>query len=406
MQLKRIAICAFPLIFSAIIGSNIPTALAQKKEQQSQKKDVSTLAWELLELINRERKELGILSLSFSPELSDLAKMHSQDMASRGKISHFSSSGESYRERLVEAGFYFIAIGENVAFSNIFQAEPIHQFLMDSPGHRENILDPNFDQVGIGVVFREDKGYYVTQDFRRAPVLKEEEVVKEDIQKEINLLRRDNFLPPLLFFQEADEYARKCSLNKSKDRSPPPLPSNFGETQFFFITSPSLEGIQPIYKDNILDKIYERAGLGVIFGQSKKYPGGTYFITLLLFAENKYKSWSNKDLKDTIFRAINEVRGVKGVDPLKWDNNLTTHAEETVKKIFIQRNNSSITLPKFQRTVVLYFVTENPTVLPEKVKGIIKNNLIGYARMGMGIIFGKSHEFPRGAFWVSILLEE
>jgi len=126
----------------------------------------------------------------------------------------------------------------------------------------------------------------------------------------------------------------------------------------------------------------------------------------LLFAENKYKSWSNKDLKDTIFRAINEVRGVKGVDPLKWNNNLTTYAEETVKKIFIQRNNSSITLPKFQRTVVLYFVTENPTVLPEKVKGIIKNNLIGYARTGMGIIFGKSHEFPRGAFWVSILLKE
>jgi hypothetical protein len=229
-------------------------------------------------------------------------------MASRGRISHSSTDGRSYMERLVEEGFYFIAIGENVALSPGYMPERIHQALMKSQGHRENILDPKFDQVGIGAVLKKNKGYFVTQDFRRAPVLRDEEVVKREIQRDMNSIRRTNSLLPIHFFPEADEYAHRCSLNMIKDLRPPPLPREFGNTQYHFITSPALEGAQSIYKDKILDEIYETAGLGVAFGRNAKYPGGSYFITLLLFPENKYRHMSLPDIKQLILRNINELR--------------------------------------------------------------------------------------------------
>lgn len=404
--MKRIAIFFFPLFLLASPCSKNLICFEQKKEASSLKEDTSAIEQNLFKLINKERKKLGLSPLGFSLPLSLLARRHSQDMARQENISHFSSSGNVYTDRLLEDGFYFRKNGENVAFSSGPVAELIHKGLMESPGHRANILDPDFDEVGIGVIFKENNGYYTTQDFIRSLELKEEEAVKREIQKKINGLRRENFLPPLLFLKEADKYAYKYSLQKTEDRSPPALPSHFGQAYTIYITSPSLENLRPIYEDKILDKIYETVGLGVSFGRNKKYPGGCYFITLILFAENKYKSWSKKDLKEIVFGAINKIREKKRFPPLIWDERLMSHAEETLKIIIAQRNNSSITLPKFQGVTVLSYFTEDPNVLPKGLKEKIEKNFISSTRTGIGILFEKNPKFPRGVFWVAILLEE
>lgn len=86
-------------------------------------------------------------------ELTILARRHSQDMASLSRLSHFSTSGKSYLERLVAEALYFADIGENVAFSETFRADIIHHSLMESQEHRRNILTPSFDLVGIDILF-------------------------------------------------------------------------------------------------------------------------------------------------------------------------------------------------------------------------------------------------------------
>lgn len=404
--MKKIAIFAFFLFLIASPCSKNLICFEQKKDSSSLKKDISTIEQNLFWLVNKEREKLGLSPLSFSLPLSFLARKHSQDMAGQENISHFSSAGNVYTDRLLEDGFYFRKNGENVAFSSGPVAELIHKGLMESPGHRANILDPDFDEVGIGVVFKENNGYYTTQDFIRSLELKEEEAVKREIQKKINGLRRENFLPPLLFLKEADKYAYKYSLQKTEDRSPPALPSHFGQAYTIYITSPSLENLRPIYEDKILDKIYETTGLGVSFGRNKKYPGGCYFITLILFAENKYKSWSKKDLKEVVFGTINKIREKKRFAPLKWDEKLMDYAEETLKIVVAQRNNSSITLPRLQGVTVLSYFTEDPNVLPKGLKEKIENNFITSTRTGIGILFDKNPKFPRGVFWVAILLWE
>ncbi len=308
VQLKRIAILVFLFLLLATPCAKNLFCLEQEKESSSQKKDVPSIEHDLFNLVNIERKKIGLAPVRFFPLLSFLARKHSQNMALRGDISHLSTSGETYSERLVEGRFYFIKNGENVAFSQTFIPEFIHQGFMDSPGHRANVLDPDFDELGIGVVFKKDKGYYVTQDFIRALAPKGRIEAEAEVEENINRIRQAYSLPPISFLAEANRFAQQCSINKAEDRPLPSVPSHFGETHLFYIRTPYFEYLYSNYKDKLLDKNYETAGLGIYFSRNEKSPGGAYFITLLLFPESKYKSRSNKDLKEIVLHPINNTR--------------------------------------------------------------------------------------------------
>ena len=199
VQLKRIAIPVFLFLFLAPPCAKNLICFEQEKKPSIQKKDVSTIEQDLFKLVNRARQKHDLAPVRFSPLLSFLSRKHSLDMALRGDISHFSTSGEAYYERLVEGGFYFKKNGENVAFSQTFMAEFIHQGFMDSPGHRANILDPDFDELGSGVVFKKDNGYYVTQDFIRSLKPKGREEARAEVEENINRIRQAYSLPPILF---------------------------------------------------------------------------------------------------------------------------------------------------------------------------------------------------------------
>jgi uncharacterized protein YkwD len=406
VQLKRIAIPVLLFLLLAPPCAKNLFCLKQEKESYSQKKDVLTMERDLFKLVNIERQKLDLAPVRFSPPLSFHARKHSQNMALRGDISHLSTSGETYSERLVEGGFYFIKNGENVAYSQTFIPEFIHQGFMDNPGHRANVVDPDFDELGIGVVFKKDKGYYVTQDFVRALAPKGREEARVEVEENINRIRRVHSLPPISFLAEANRFAQQCSINEAKDRSRPPIPSHFGETHLFYIRTPSFEYVYSKYKDKLLDKNYETAGLGIDFSRNEKSPGGAYFITLLLFPESEYKSRSNKDLKEIVFHIINNTRKNKGLLLLKEDIGLATNAKKALRMIYAQKNTSSIAIPRFGGAVVISYVTENPTLLPGGLKSQLEENFIYYKRIGIGILFGKDPEYPRGAFWVVILIME
>jgi uncharacterized protein YkwD len=406
VQLTRIGISVLLFFLLAFPCPKNLICFNQEKKPPIKKKDVSTIEQDLFNLVNRERQKHDLAPVIFSPPLSVLTRKHSQDMAGREDISHFSTSGEAYSERLVEEGFFFKKNGENVAFSETFMPEFIHQGFMDSPGHRANILDPDFDEVGIGVVFKEDNGYYVTQDFIKSLKPKGREEARAEVEEHINSMRREYSLPPILFSKEANGYAQQCSLNKTEDKPLPPLPSHFGETHLFYFKSPSFEYLYSKRKDKLLDGNYQTAGLGIDFSRHEESPGGTYFITLLLFPENKYKSWSEKDLKEIVLRTINNTRKNMGLLLLKEDKGLATNAKKALRMIYAQKNTSSINIPKFGRAVVISYVTEDPTLLPGGLKSQLEENFIYYKRIGIGILFGKDSKYPRGAFWVVILIME
>lgn len=109
----------------------------------------------MIDLVNKERSGQGIKSLTFDEKLRSIAREHSQDMFKRGYFSHYSPEGQTVADRAAKAGVDFLVIGENLAYAP--SLELAHQGLMNSEGHRENILSSDYQKIGIGVF---DGGVY------------------------------------------------------------------------------------------------------------------------------------------------------------------------------------------------------------------------------------------------------
>jgi uncharacterized protein YkwD len=93
-----------------------------------------------------------------------VARAHSHDMFAKGYFSHISKEGTTPAERARKAGVRFITAGENLALAQTLRTA--HDGLMNSPGHRANILRPSFGRVGIGVLDGGRHGLMITQNFR------------------------------------------------------------------------------------------------------------------------------------------------------------------------------------------------------------------------------------------------
>ncbi|MBM4371047.1 MAG: CAP domain-containing protein [Deltaproteobacteria bacterium] len=124
----------------------------------------------IVELINQERAAQGLQPVENEPRLAAAARQHSQEMNDLEYFSHQSPTEEygTLSRRLGKAGMKSWGwAGENIAMSTSAKAEDFVQMWMDSPGHRENILRPQFRYTGIGV-YGDGERFYATQVFSSA----------------------------------------------------------------------------------------------------------------------------------------------------------------------------------------------------------------------------------------------
>jgi uncharacterized protein YkwD len=119
---------------------------------------------QMLDLVNRERAKAGLKPLAADPELREVARLHSLDMFRRGYFSHYTPEGRSPFDRMSEAHVSFRAAGENLALAPTLMVA--HNGLMNSPGHRANILRAQFGRVGIGILDGGLRGLMISQEFR------------------------------------------------------------------------------------------------------------------------------------------------------------------------------------------------------------------------------------------------
>jgi len=121
-------------------------------------------ARQLLEMANQSRAAAGAAPLKWDAALADAALVHCRKMAAEGEISHRYGGEASVTDRAGAAGAHFSLIEENVAMGS--RIESIHDGWMHSPGHRENLLNPQVDRVGIAVVSWNGL-YYAVADYAR-----------------------------------------------------------------------------------------------------------------------------------------------------------------------------------------------------------------------------------------------
>ena len=119
---------------------------------------------QMLDSVNRERQAAGLQPLAADPELTEVARRHSADMFMRGYFAHDTPDGLTPFDRMRAANVRFITAGENLALAPTISVA--HTGLMNSPGHRANILRKEFGRVGIGVMDGGMRGLMVSQEFR------------------------------------------------------------------------------------------------------------------------------------------------------------------------------------------------------------------------------------------------
>lgn len=115
-------------------------------------------------LVNAERGKVGCSALTVNTTLSKVAQAHSADMALHQNMSHTGSDGSSPGDRITGAGYTWSTYGENVAYGYA-TPEQVMAAWMASPGHKANILNCAFKEIGVGLA---QPGGYWTQDFAAA----------------------------------------------------------------------------------------------------------------------------------------------------------------------------------------------------------------------------------------------
>lgn len=116
----------------------------------------------IFNLVNNERKSRGLSTLRVHIRIRRVARAHSQDMYQKGYFAHRNRDGMDPFDRMADGGVVFTFAGENLAMAPTIDL--VHQGLMNSPGHKKNILSPDFTDLGIGV-YQGSYGLMVTQNF-------------------------------------------------------------------------------------------------------------------------------------------------------------------------------------------------------------------------------------------------
>lgn len=151
-------LCSLPLLLAPTLeASRFPSKPRSHKE-------VEEIEAKIIEMINEERVKKGLSRLRKWGVLTLYARDHSQNMAN--KRVGFGHGGFKERAEAVKSEFHWRKFGENVAYSYNMK-DPLRTAVkgwMNSPGHRQNILDA-FEETGVGVAYSKDGTLYITQLF-------------------------------------------------------------------------------------------------------------------------------------------------------------------------------------------------------------------------------------------------
>ena len=148
---------ALMVIGTGLVISGAPADAASSRHHRSQVANV-------IRMTNQARARAGCRPVTPSRSLSNAAYQHSRDMANNHYFSHYNRFGSGPGNREWSAGYRWNAYGENIAWGQR-DASSVMNAWMNSPGHRQNILNCRYRNVGVGVAYNSRGVPYWTQDF-------------------------------------------------------------------------------------------------------------------------------------------------------------------------------------------------------------------------------------------------
>jgi uncharacterized protein YkwD/uncharacterized membrane protein required for colicin V production len=157
---------------SGQLGETVPLFVTKLGEDQRETLDLpndlqlspdAVAELQMFDLVNEERTAAGLKALTWDDRLVPVARPHSEEMFRLKYFAHQSPVSGSPFDRLKAAGIAYSRAGENLAYAQ--SVSVAHRGLMQSQGHRENILRPEFTRIAIGVISAGPYGRMFTQLF-------------------------------------------------------------------------------------------------------------------------------------------------------------------------------------------------------------------------------------------------
>jgi uncharacterized protein YkwD len=230
---------------------------------------------QLLTMVNRDRAQEGLPALRLDNGLARAAQKHSSEMAVRRQLSHqFPGEPELQQRIATESKLQFDETGENVGYAE--SIERTEEGFMHSPPHRKNLLTPEYNAVGFGIV-RSGNMLYVTQDFGHALPSYSSDHARDAAQESVHQMRTAAHLPALERFDGSAAQAAACEMAKM-DSLRTPAPKGFYVLRYTTMQPEKL----PSGAEKVVNGAVRSFALGICYSRTTSYPNGVYWVMLLL----------------------------------------------------------------------------------------------------------------------------
>jgi uncharacterized protein YkwD len=247
--MKRLGIAIAVQTLVLMGAAQAPSVPALSPEQQ------------IFKLINMERENAGVQTLHWDGKVAQAALAHAKQLADHAALAHRFAGEPELDQRVGATGARFNAVAENVAVANT--AEEAHLALMNSPGHRANIMNPDYNAGGVAVVQR-NKSLYVTEDFARVVPTYSEQQFRDELVAAFNRLRKAHRSGPIDSHSDARLDQEACSGKLDPGSV---LQGLSGATRATVFTATQPGDLPPPMDQAAADLNLRRMSIGVCFRQ-------------------------------------------------------------------------------------------------------------------------------------------
>ena len=237
----------------------------------------STAEQQLFDLLNKERQRAGLAKLDWNQKLADAARRHSALLAQHKDLSHQFGGEPPLERRAGAAGAHFNSVAENVAFAPAVEA--MHCGLMHSPHHRANILNGEYNAVGISIVARGGE-LYATQDFASVIPGYTEAQFQEAVVAASTRARQARGLRPMTV--RSDPRLKRAACAKTLDAAK--VLSNLpGAADLVIYTASDPDKLPSNMQRAVTDRTLRRMNIGVCFQSGNKSGFSRYWVAAAFY---------------------------------------------------------------------------------------------------------------------------
>ena len=235
---------------------------------------------QLVQLINQERTSQGLPPLTVDRRLTQAARKHTELMVEHKALSHQFDGEPEMQVRFSDEDFPSDQEGENIGFNKDLPSA--HKDLMHSPPHRANILDANYNVVGVGVI-RNGRRVYVTEDFAHRPTEYSEPEADAVLQRALEIYATTHGMPTPMRKPQSQLRHMACDMALNDSVQSKKVAALPGVQGFATWTTAAPAELPSSAKKLLSHPMFSGYSLGACFAPSVSQPGGVYWVVMVVY---------------------------------------------------------------------------------------------------------------------------